>query len=146
LPKKEVLKLEEEIERLNRQMGGIKEMTRIPGAIFIVDPSKERLAVAETKRVGVPTVAVVDTNCDPDEIDYPIPANDDAIRSIKLLCSKMADTVLEGLALREAEEEEGALEMGYKDIYISEPEEKPKNSLEEETGKIFESAKDVDSA
>jgi len=146
LPKKEVLKLGEEIERLNRQMGGIKEMTRIPGALFIVDPSKERLAVSEAKRVGVPIVAIVDTNCDPDEIDYPIPANDDAIRSIKLLCSRMADTVLEGLALREAMEEEGVLDMGYKDVYISEPEEKPMTSLEEETGEVFESTEDVDSA
>jgi len=146
LPKKEVLKLEEEIERLNRQMGGIKEMTRIPGALFIVDPSKERLAVTEARRIGVPTVAIVDTNCDPDEIDYPIPANDDAIRSIKLLCSKMADAVLDGLALREAVEEEGALEMGYEDVYISEPEEKPMTSLEDATRDLFESAEDTDSA
>jgi small subunit ribosomal protein S2 len=88
----------------------------------------------------------VDTNCDPDEIDYPIPANDDAIRSIKLLCSKMADAALEGVALREAVEEEGALEMGYKDVYISEPEEKPMTSLEDETRDLFKSVEDVDSA
>lgn len=142
LLKKEALKLEEEIERLNRQMGGIKEMTRIPGAVFIVDPSKERLAVAEANRVEVPIVAIVDTNCDPDEIDYPIPANDDAIRSVKLLCSKMADAVLEGLALREAMEEEEALEMGYEEVYLSEPEEEPMTVFEAEPA---EGVEDIES-
>jgi small subunit ribosomal protein S2 len=96
LPKKETLKLEEEISRLNRQMGGFKEMTSLPQALFIVDPTKERIALAEAKRVGIPVVAIVDTNCNPDEIDYPIPANDDAIRAIKLICSKIADAVIEG--------------------------------------------------
>jgi len=96
LPKKEALKLEEGILRLNRQMGGIKEMTSLPGALFIVDPVKERIALAEAKRVGIPVVAIVDTNCNPDDIDYPIPANDDAIRTIKLICSKIADSVIEG--------------------------------------------------
>ncbi|MDI6815226.1 MAG: 30S ribosomal protein S2 [Dehalococcoidales bacterium] len=96
LPKKEGLKLEEEISRLNRQMGGFKEMTSLPAALFIVDPTKERIALAEAKRVGVPVVAIVDTNCDPSDIDYPIPANDDAIRAIKLICSKIADSVIEG--------------------------------------------------
>ncbi len=96
LPKKEALKLEEEITRLNRQLGGIKEMTSLPSALFIVDPTKEKIALAEAKRVGTPVVAMVDTNCNPDEIDYPIPANDDAIRTIRLVCSKIADAIVEG--------------------------------------------------
>ena len=96
LPKKEVLKLEEEIARLNRQLGGIKEMTSLPDVLFIVDPTKERIALAEAKRVGIPVVAMVDTNCNPDEIDYPVPANDDAIRTIRLMCTKIADAVIAG--------------------------------------------------
>jgi len=96
LPKKEALKLGEEILRLNRQMGGFKELTNLPDALFIIDPTKERIAIAEAKRVGIPVVAIVDTNCNPDDIDYPIPANDDAIRTIKLICSKIADSVIEG--------------------------------------------------
>ena len=96
LPKKEALKLEEKILRLNQQMGGFKEMTRLPDALFIVDPTKERIALAEAKRTGIPVVAIADTNCNPDDIDYPIPANDDAIRAIKLICSKIADAVIEG--------------------------------------------------
>jgi len=96
LPKKEALKLGDEILRLNRLMGGFKEMTSLPGALFIVDPSKERIALAEAKQVGIPVVAIVDTNCNPDDIDHPIPSNDDAIRSIKLICSKIADAVIEG--------------------------------------------------
>lgn len=108
LPKKEALHLEEQINRLNRQLGGIKEATRLPGALFIVDATKERIAIAEGRRMGIPIVAIADTNCDPSEIDYPIPANDDAIRAVRLLCSKMADAVLEGLAARDyyADEEE----------------------------------------
>jgi len=110
LPKKEALKLEEEILRLNQQMGGFKEMTSLPGALFIVDLSKERIALAEAKRIGIPVVAIVDTNCNPDDIDYPIPGNDDAIRAIKLMCSKIADAVIEGKtgeALIPTEEEHG---------------------------------------
>ncbi len=98
MSKKETLKLEEEIARLNRQMGGFKEMTALPGAIFVVDPTKERIAMAEAKRMGIPLLAMVDTNCNPDEVDYPIPSNDDAIRAIRLICSKIADAVLEGKA------------------------------------------------
>ena len=101
LPKKEIRKLQDEIERLNRQMGGIKEMTRLPGTLFIVDPSKERIAVAEARRMLIPIVAMVDTNCDPDEIDYPVPSNDDAIRAIRLITSRICDSVLEGLGARE---------------------------------------------
>ena len=96
--KKEILKIGEKIEHLNRQMGGFKEMTALPGAIFIVDPTKERIALAEAKRMSVPVVAICDTNCNPDEIDQPIPANDDAIRAVKLILSKIADAVLEGKA------------------------------------------------
>ena len=96
LPKKEALKLGEEILRLNRLMGGFKEMTSLPDALFIVDPTKEKIALAEAKRVGVPVVAMVDTNCNPDDIDCPIPANDDAVKTIKLICSKIADAVIEG--------------------------------------------------
>jgi small subunit ribosomal protein S2 len=102
LSKKEVLKLNEKIERLNRQMGGFKAMTALPGALFIIDPTKERISLAESKRMGIPVVAIVDTNCNPDEIDYPIPANDDAIRAVKLVCTKIADAVLEGKAGLEA--------------------------------------------
>ncbi|MFC1949659.1 30S ribosomal protein S2 [Chloroflexota bacterium] len=98
LPKKEALKLEKEMARMNRQMGGFKEMTSLPDAIFIVDPPKERIALAEAKRVVIPVVAIADTSCNPDEIDYPIPGNDDAIRAIKLICNKIADAVIEGRA------------------------------------------------
>ncbi len=96
LPKKEMLKLEKEIARLNRQMGGIKEMTSLPDALFIIDAPKERIALAEAKRMGIPVVGIADTSCNPDEIDYPIPANDDAIRAIRLVCNKIADAVVEG--------------------------------------------------
>lgn len=108
LPKKEALKMERTLMRLNRQMGSFKEMTKFPGAIFIVDPSKERIAVAEARKAGVPTVAMVDTNCNPDEIDHPVPSNDDAVRAVKLICSKMADAVIEGKAILARVEEEAA--------------------------------------
>ncbi|HWP35665.1 MAG TPA: 30S ribosomal protein S2, partial [Thermodesulfobacteriota bacterium] len=101
LPKKEVAALEREREKLERSLGGIKEMTKLPGCVFIIDTRKERIAVAEAKRLGIPTVAVVDTNCDPEDITYVIPGNDDAIRAIKLFTSKIADAVLEGKALYE---------------------------------------------
>ena len=96
LPKKEVIKLNLEIEKLEKFLGGIKEMEELPGCLFIIDPRKERIAVAEAKKLNIPIVAIVDTNCDPDEIDYVIPGNDDAIRGIKLILSVMADAVLEG--------------------------------------------------
>ncbi|MFZ5642411.1 MAG: 30S ribosomal protein S2 [Bacillota bacterium] len=95
-PKKEIAELMHEKERLNKFLGGIKEMRRLPGAVFVIDPRKERIAVAEARKLGIPIVAIVDTNCDPDEIDYVIPGNDDAIRAVKLLTGKMADAVLEG--------------------------------------------------
>ncbi len=100
LPKKEALGIEEEIARMNKQLGGIKEMTRLPDALFIIDTVKEAIAIAEAKRVGIPIVAVVDTNSNPDEIDYPVPANDDAIRAIKLICHRMAEAVLAGKVLQ----------------------------------------------
>lgn len=95
LPKKEVIALRHEMERLQKFLGGIKDMKKLPGALFVIDPRKERIAVAEAHKLGIPIVAIVDTNCDPDEIDYVIPGNDDAIRAVKLLTSKMADAVLE---------------------------------------------------
>jgi len=117
LPKKEALKLGKEILRLNQQMGGFKEMTSLPAALFIVDPTKESNALAEAKRVGIPVVAIVDTNCNPDNIDYPIPANDDAIKAIKLMCSKIADSVIEAKTSQaviptEERQEEGLEEVG----------------------------------
>ncbi len=96
LPKKEVIKLNLEIEKLEKFLGGIKDMKNIPGALFIVDPRKERIAVAEAKKLGIPIVAIVDTNCDPDEIDYVIPGNDDAIRAVKLISGAIANAIIEG--------------------------------------------------
>ncbi|MDD4168698.1 MAG: 30S ribosomal protein S2 [Desulfotomaculaceae bacterium] len=96
LPKKEVAELLHEKEKLQKFLGGIKDMRRLPAALFIVDPRKERIAVAEARKLGIPIVAIVDTNCDPDEIDYIIPGNDDAIRAVRLLTAKMAEAVLEG--------------------------------------------------
>ncbi|HET7616604.1 MAG TPA: 30S ribosomal protein S2 [Bacillales bacterium] len=95
LPKKEVVLLRKEKDRLQKFLGGIKDMNGLPDAIFIIDPRKERIAVAEARKLNIPIIAIVDTNCDPDEIDYVIPGNDDAIRAVKLLTSKMADAVLE---------------------------------------------------
>ena len=99
LHKKEALMLDKEIEKLNRHLGGIKQMARVPGALFVVDPDAEGIAVAEARRVGIQIVAMCDTNCDPDLIDYPIPSNDDAIRAIKLITGRVADAVMEGLSL-----------------------------------------------
>ena len=96
LPKKEVVKLNLEIEKLEKFLGGIKEMKQLPGALFIVDPRKERIAVAEAKKLGIPIVAIVDTNCDPDEMDYVIPGNDDAIRAVKLISATVANAIIEG--------------------------------------------------
>ncbi len=96
LPKKEVIKLKGEMEKLEKYLGGIKAMKRIPGALFIVDPRKERNAILEARKLGIPVVAIVDTNCDPDEVDYVIPGNDDAIRAVKLIAAKVADAILEG--------------------------------------------------
>ena len=104
--KREALKLEDSITRLNRYLGGIKEMTEMPGVLFVIDVGKESIAVAEARRVGVPIVALVDTDCDPTLIDYPIPGNDDAIRSIRLVTTRIADAVIEGRNRRETEDAE----------------------------------------
>ena len=96
LPKKEVVKLTLEIEKLEKYLGGIKTMTKLPAALFIVDPKREKIAVSEAKKLGIPVVAIVDTNCDPDEVDYVIPGNDDAIRAVKLISGAMADAIIEG--------------------------------------------------
>lgn len=114
LPKKEVILLRKEKARLEKFLGGIRNMDRLPDAVFIIDPRKERIAVAEARKLNIPIIAIVDTNCDPDEIDYVIPGNDDAIRAVRLLTSKMADAVLEGKqgvqeeAETEAEEQDEA--------------------------------------
>jgi small subunit ribosomal protein S2 len=101
LLKKEVLQLDREKDKLEKSLGGIKNMTRLPAAVFVIDPNKEEIAVKEARKLGIPVVAVVDTNCDPDGIDYIIPGNDDAIRAIRLFASKMADACLEGAAVRQ---------------------------------------------
>ena len=96
LPKKEVILLKKEMEKLERNLGGIKEMDKIPGVIFLVDPKKERIAVLEAKKLNIPVIGLVDTNCNPEEVDYPIPGNDDAIRAVKLIADVMANAVIEG--------------------------------------------------
>ncbi|MCI6646274.1 MAG: 30S ribosomal protein S2 [Oscillospiraceae bacterium] len=96
LPKKEVIKLMGEMEKLEKYLGGVKKMNKLPGALFVVDPRKEHNAISEARKLGIPIVAIVDTNCDPDEVDYVIPANDDAIRAIRLIASTMANAVIEG--------------------------------------------------
>jgi len=138
LPKKEVLKIEEEIERLNRHFGGIKEMDRLPGALYIVDVPKEQIAVHEAMRLHVPIVAMCDTNCNPDVIECPIPSNDDAIRAVRLITARMADAVLEGLALREYAQTEGdGLEVEGMDLsemtYSASPDEEAPVPAEEES-------------
>jgi small subunit ribosomal protein S2 len=101
LPKKEVLEIEKERTKLERSLGGIKSMNRLPGAIFVVDPKKEKIAVLEARKIGIPSIGIVDTNCDPDDVDYIVPGNDDAIRAIQLFASKIADAVIEGKQLYE---------------------------------------------
>ncbi len=115
LPKKEALLLTREIEKLNARLGGLRAMERMPGVLFVIDVMRETTAIAEADRVGIPIIAVVDTNCDPSRIDYVIPGNDDAIRAIRLITSKMADAALEGLALRKETGVEGEDE----DMYVS---------------------------
>lgn len=110
LPKKEASRLDDEMERLNRLLGGMRGRYRLPDAIFVVDPHREHIAIAEAQRTEIPVVAMVDTNCDPDVIDYPIPANDDAIRAIRLLASKIADSIIEGR--QQAESASGDAEIG----------------------------------
>jgi len=136
LPKKEALKLEGEILRLNQQMGGFKAMTSLPDALLVIDTIKEKIALAEAKRVGIPIVAIVDTNCNPDDVDYPIPANDDAIKAINLVCHKLADAVIEAKSsgmvspTEEAEEarEEGVVEEGLEQPEASAAAEAPETT------------------
>ncbi|MFQ5872851.1 MAG: 30S ribosomal protein S2 [Dehalococcoidia bacterium] len=120
LPKKEALKLQGQIVRLNRLMEGIKEMTRLPDALFVIDPGRESIAVAEAQRVDVPIVAIVDTDCNPTVIDHPIPGNDDAIRSVKLMCGQIADAVLKGISERQrrVEEEQKLYEEAMGDVEL----------------------------
>lgn len=108
LPKHEVLEKEKDLERMNKNMGGIEHMNRLPDAVFIVDPHKERTAVSEARRLQIPTVALVDTNCDPDEISYPIPSNDDAIRAIQLMCAVISESIKEGREMSQAPAQEAA--------------------------------------
>ena len=110
LPKKEVIKLSGEIAKLEKYLGGVKEMRRLPSILFVIDPRKERNAIAEARKLHIPIVAIVDTNCDPDEVDYPIPGNDDAIRAIRLISSTMANAVQEGRQGADAEAPEAAVE------------------------------------
>jgi small subunit ribosomal protein S2 len=133
-PKKEILKLQGEREKLERNLGGIKEMTRLPGALFVVDTQRENIGVLEANRLGIPVVAVVDTNCDPDMIDYPIPGNDDAIRAIRLITAKMADACIEGRERYVESQQAG------KDKEIESYEEVPAGQLlsEEESGPVVE--------
>ena len=134
LPKKEVLELEKERNRLEKSLGGIKNMDRLPGAVFVVDPKKERIAVREARKIGIPSIGIVDTNCNPEELDYIIPGNDDAIRAIHLFASKIADAVVEGKQIYEKqlqiegakEEKEKAQEVeASKEIQVEEGAEGP---------------------
>ncbi|MBQ7756650.1 MAG: 30S ribosomal protein S2 [Oscillospiraceae bacterium] len=113
LPKKEVVQLNLEIEKLEKYLGGIKTMNKLPGALFIVDPRKEKIAVSEAKKLGIPVVAIVDTNCDPDDIDYVIPGNDDAIRAVKLIAGCMANAIIEG---RQGEQEAAVEEVAAEEV------------------------------
>ncbi len=116
LPKKEVSKLTEELNKLERFLGGIKDMHRLPDAIFIVDPKKERIAVLEARKLKIPIIAVIDTNCDPDEIDYPIPGNDDAIRAVRLMVGKIADAIIEGKTESESSFDAASYDAQYSDL------------------------------
>lgn len=119
LPKKEVLQLRKEASRLQRFLGGIRNMTDLPAILFVIDPRKEKIAVAEARKLGIPVVAVVDTNCDPDDVDYVIPGNDDAIRAVKLLTSKMADAVIEAReGMQGADNGETKDEVGEEDVVM----------------------------
>ncbi len=110
LPKKEVIEIKKEWDKLEKNLGGIKNMTKVPDAIFVVDPKKERICVQEAHALGIPLIGIADTNCDPEELDYVIPGNDDAIRAVKLIVSKMADAVIEANQGEEAGAEEAATE------------------------------------
>jgi len=137
LPKKEVIRLAHEREKLERNLGGIRDMTRVPAAIWVVDTRKEHIAVTEARKLGIPVVAILDTNCDPDEVDYPIPGNDDAIRAGSLLTRIVADAVAEGLRLRSVYASEAAGKEGAAPIAASPADEEPLAEWERE---LLESA------
>ena len=127
LPKKEVIILKKEMEKLEKNLGGIKEMDKLPGVIFLVDPKKERIAILEAKKLGIPTVGIVDTNCNPEDLDYPIPGNDDAIRAVKLIADVMANAVIEGKqgeSFESAEEQDVTEEAETMEQVVAEAEEK----------------------
>ncbi len=126
--KKEIVQMEREVSKLNANLGGIKDMEELPGVAYIVDPKKEEIAVKECRKLGIPIVAIVDTNCDPDVVDFVIPGNDDAIRAIKLFTASMADACLEGLARREDRDEE---EMEVPEEAVSEKEQEVQEMEEE---------------
>ncbi|MBQ1333770.1 MAG: 30S ribosomal protein S2, partial [Clostridia bacterium] len=127
LPKKEVVKLRLEAEKLEKFLGGIKNMKKLPAAIFVVDPRKERIAIAEARKLGIPIVAIVDTNCDPDEVDYVIPGNDDAIRAVKLMASIVSNAILEG---RQGEQFDDSSAEGAEAAKEAEAEEAPAKEAE----------------
>ena len=132
LPKKEVILLKKEMEKLERNLGGIKEMDKIPGVIFLVDPKKERIAVLEAKKLNIPVIGLVDTNCNPEEVDYAIPGNDDAIRAVKLIADVMANAVIEGrqgesFETTETEEQEVEEEVTDMEQVVEEAEEQEEN-------------------
>ena len=135
LPKKEVQRLQDDIARLERTLGGIKDMRRLPGALFIIDTRKERTAVLEARRLEIPIIALADTNCDPDEMDYPIPANDDAIRAVRLLCTKIADAAVEGRRELEARQKDSELAREEEASIITEA---AQSNVEAEAAPAFE--------
>ena len=127
LPKKEVIILKKEMDKLEKNLGGIKDMKELPGVIFLVDPKKERIAILEAKKLGIPTVGIVDTNCNPEDLDYPIPGNDDAIRAVKLIADVMANAVIEGKqgeSFETAEEQDVTEEAETMEQVVAEAEEK----------------------
>jgi small subunit ribosomal protein S2 len=137
LPKKEVLKLEKERVKMEKTLGGIRDLRRVPDALFVVDPSREQIAIMEARRLGIPIVAIVDTNCDPDLVDYVIPGNDDAIRAIKLFLSKMADAIIEGNAAYAEKNASGSdKDSETPEVTVS------LISTEDETGKASETAEE----
>ena len=132
LPKKEVILLKKEMEKLERNLGGIKEMDKLPGVIFLVDPKKERIAILEAKKLNIPVIGLVDTNCNPEELDYPIPGNDDAIRAVKLIADVMANAVIEGrqgesFETTESQEQEVEEEVTDMEQVVEEAEEQEEN-------------------
>ena len=135
LPKKEVIKLKAQRDKLEKYLGGIKEMKKLPGALFVVDPRKEHIAITEAKKLGIPVVAIVDTNCDPDDVDYVIPGNDDAIRAVKLIASTMANAIIEGRQGEDAlpvREEEADEEVSAEEVTLEAPQEEVEEEKTEE--------------